>query len=64
VPADGAWETSQSSSEPSSRTAATWEAQGEAASATIGEGRRRFFVATARWAGMRQQVRESRAWVG
>lgn len=31
-------ETSQSSSEPSSRAAATWEAQGEAASATMGEG--------------------------
>jgi hypothetical protein len=56
---------SQSSSEPSSRAAATWEAQGEAASATIGEGRRRFFVAAARWAGMRQQVRErvARGWV-
>jgi hypothetical protein len=31
-------ETSQSSSEPSSRAAATWEAQGEVASATTGEG--------------------------
>ena len=31
-------ETSQSSSEPSLRAAATWEAQGEVASATTGEG--------------------------
>ena len=31
-------ETSQSSREPSSRAAATWEAQGEVASATMGEG--------------------------